>query len=538
MKKMTQIYAMAFVSIAAIAGCQQEIIDSYEGDNIKKVYASLEESSETKTSLNDKEVFWSSDDRIAVFLKNTLRKRFDITPESAGSKKGTFLYDSDYIVTGNNVKIPNNIAYYPFSDVICTRNGDLYIIDNVSLPETQSYVPESFGEESFPMLAVTNDIEDVDFAFRNVCGALAFQLKGSGKIRSISLQGNSEELLSGKAVITAALGENPKISLLPEGNKTVTLDCGAAGVELKNDISTSFFFTLPPVDFKNGFTITVTDINGGTEEYSTSRENSILRSTILRMPEKEYIGTNTSLDHDYVDEYGVNHGPGVEIDGVVWAPVNCGYHKDDFKYGKLYQWGRKYGQGYSGEFWDWNFDSSFDFTYSTYSDSTIPENIPATVSLSEVQSQHNENKFYYMVNSPWDWCSPPNGTLWNSGTEMNPMKTEYDPCPLGWRIPTYAEIEKLSMNYSSFTCDDKDRPGRWFTGSTPYTATVSQLFLPAAGLLYCRDGYSCNRGIYGYYWSSGPSINEAYELCFHSSYNPSVYTGYRAGGQSVRCVQE
>lgn len=29
--------------------------------------------------------------------------------------------------------------------------------------------------------------------------------------------------------------------------------------------------------------------------------------------------------------------------------MNCGYHKDDYKYGKLYQWGRKYGQGYDGE---------------------------------------------------------------------------------------------------------------------------------------------------------------------------------------------
>ena len=39
---------------------------------------------------------------------------------------------------------------------------------------------------------------------------------------------------------------------------------------------------------------------------------------------------------DYVDEYGVNHGTGVKIGKAVWAPVNCGYHKDEFKYGKLY----------------------------------------------------------------------------------------------------------------------------------------------------------------------------------------------------------
>jgi hypothetical protein len=56
-----------------------------------------------------------------------------------------------------------------------------------------------------------------------------------------------------------------------------------------------------------------------------------------------------SSSYDYVDEYGINHGPGVEIGGVIWAPVNCGYNETDFKYGKLYQWGRKYGQGYNGD---------------------------------------------------------------------------------------------------------------------------------------------------------------------------------------------
>ena len=52
---------------------------------------------------------------------------------------------------------------------------------------------------------------------------------------------------------------------------------------------------------------------------------------------------------DYVDEYGVNHGPGIKIGIHVWAPVNCGYHATDYKYGKMYQWGRKYGQGFGDD---------------------------------------------------------------------------------------------------------------------------------------------------------------------------------------------
>ena len=97
----------------------------------------------------------------------------------------------------------------------------------------------------------------------------------------------------------------------------------------------------------------------------------------------------------YIDEYGVNHGEGVEIDGVVWAPVNCGYHATDFKYGKLYQWGRKYGQGY---------DSS---------DASVPTIVAGPVSLSEGQSASNSNKFYTSSDSYTPWLSPSDVTLWN-----------------------------------------------------------------------------------------------------------------------------
>ena len=52
---------------------------------------------------------------------------------------------------------------------------------------------------------------------------------------------------------------------------------------------------------------------------------------------------------DYIDEYGVNHGPGIKVGIHIWSPVNCGYHATDYKYGKLYQWGRLYGQGFGDD---------------------------------------------------------------------------------------------------------------------------------------------------------------------------------------------
>ena len=216
---------------------------------------------------------------------------------------------------------------------------------------------------------------------------------------------------------------------------------------------------------------------------------------------------------DYIDEYGINHGQGVEIDGVVWAPVNCGYHATDYKYGKLYQWGRKYGQGYGS------------------SDASVTSIISGPVLFSVGQSESNTNKFYTSSN---DWITPQDDALWNSGTEDDPVKTEYDPCPEGWRVPTYAELNALKANKSSWTTEDGQN-GYWFSGSASYSASVSRVFFPAAGNRNLYGGVG-DRGSYGFYWSSRPYSNYAFYLCFYSS-DINMYDYYRAFGYSVRCVQ-
>lgn len=221
---------------------------------------------------------------------------------------------------------------------------------------------------------------------------------------------------------------------------------------------------------------------------------------------------------DYVDEYGINRGPGIEIDGVVWAPVNCGYHETDYKWGKLYQWGRKYGQGYDCP-WD-----------KTYDDASVPVKIQGSVNLAAGQSEENANKYYYQSVSPFDWCTTQDSHLWNVGTNNAPVKTEYDPCPAGWRVPTYNELLGLSQNRSSWTTSDGQN-GYWLSGKSSYTSEVSQIFFPAAG--YRRDdredGVDRSRG--GYYYSSSAQNF----LMFYSSY--FTFSTISVGA-SVRCVKD
>lgn len=228
---------------------------------------------------------------------------------------------------------------------------------------------------------------------------------------------------------------------------------------------------------------------------------------------------------DYIDEYGVNHGKGIAVGNTVWAPVNCGYkaatsESKGFPYGKLYQWGRKYGQGYSSN------DESYPSGDNLVEGPVMP---------SVAQSEENADKFYYTV-SPYDWSKVQNDEFWNSGTESAPVKTKNDPCPTGWRVPTYAELYGLRKNHSSLTTVD-GQEGLYLAGDYTYLADAPQVFFPAAGCRYYDDGGASRRGSSGYYWSSRPDSDLAYLLSFVSS--STIMSDYfRATGYSVRCVQE
>lgn len=224
---------------------------------------------------------------------------------------------------------------------------------------------------------------------------------------------------------------------------------------------------------------------------------------------------------DYVDELGVNHGKGVVVAGVIWAPVNCGYEPatadyKGYRYGKLYQWGRKYGQGY---------DSN---------DASYPSGdnmIQGPVMPSWGSSETYKDAFFYGSNN---WCNMQIYDLW---VDSEGKKTKMDPCPSGWRVPTYDELYALTKNYSRSTKDNQK--GSYFVGEYTYIDGLPQVFFPAAGSRLYSSGNVYFRGEGGRYWSSRPYSGSAYYFNFNFDDGGANmnYTS-RAYGYSVRCVQE
>ncbi len=225
----------------------------------------------------------------------------------------------------------------------------------------------------------------------------------------------------------------------------------------------------------------------------------------------------------YVDEFGINHGDGIEIDNLLWAPVNCGYEEDDFTYGKLYQWGRPYGQGYNKNEAEGTLAGDMGDTYER---NRVEELVIEAVGV----SAENADKIYVPKSSLVDdWCTDRVPNL--------SWKAEYDPCPDGWRVPTSAEITKLSENHS----DDatyKGQNGIWFSGSQEYSTILSDvIFIPMAGKAN-GWGYSFNRGGSVGMWTSDVSGTKAIELYVQGESYIMVQAVRRGESGYIRCVKE
>ena len=260
---------------------------------------------------------------------------------------------------------------------------------------------------------------------------------------------------------------------------------------------------------------------------AVSKGNAVITAMAGMQTATCEVVVTSSVPKDYIDEYNINCGAGINIDGVIWAPVNCGYHKTDYPYGKLYQWGRKYGQGYSGEEYK-------NGEYVECNDAVIPNVVKSLVSLNVGQDVNNRNAVYLPDSS--DWTSESSDNLWNSGSESQPIKTEYDPCPKGWRVPTYAEARLLGNHV--LTTNEKGQIGYSFSGSKEHTEADNHLFLPFGGR-WAYIGYAGDdRGQVGYYWTSrSASGKQAYYALLYSEYF-LLDDNIRSYGCSVRCVQQ
>ena len=507
-----------FFSILALAGL---LLSSCAVDEIPTEGGSINaemETDQTRTTVTDEGTFtWSAGDQ--VWLHTTAGSVLGTLSSGAGSSSAKFTY-SGFVgeMTGK--------AVYPYNDGHSVSGNVL----NFVLPASYD-LGSTLTNTNAAMYGVN---VGGTIKFNHLAGVMRFKFKdapaGVNKF-TITLDKKINGTFSADLTADYPVIEASATSV--DAEKTITLNFNA--LTAKSDISV---YVPLPIGIYNSLELGLYDDGQAVWTYSKAVTNAVSRKSLKLMPvvtlsgsvDGDIEGGDSEKLIDYVDEYGENHGPGMKIGETIWAPVNCGYHATDFKYGKLYQWGRKYGQGYEGEL----YAGSYDYI-GVISDATIP--IFAEGGVSEIDGNHKSNANVYYTGAS-NWAAPRNNELWNSGTESNPVKTEYDPCPDGWRVPTYAELNELCQNRSSWTSED-GQYGFGFSGADSYTETVPQVFFPAAGYRSYSTGNADYRGNDGYYSSSRPHGTTNIYILRFSKNNAKMYDGHsRAGGFSVRCVQE
>lgn len=296
---MKRLYDTIFASVLllAISACEENDIDRnapVEDMEVRNTLTAFMENGDTRTTLNETssgtyKPYWSEGDVIGVMIDGRETPARYVLSEGAGTSQGTFtgfLRGSSYV------------AYYPYDNVLSLKEDNL----SVFLPFEQRYVKDSFGADSYPMIAVSTT-EDLDF--RNLCSVLKISITGTEMVESIIFKANDETVkVSGKALIDTQYDKDPVLVMSENALSQVSLNCD--GHTLNSSKATDFHIVVPAQTYKGGFTITVSTTSG---VMTKTIESDIVmeRSQLRAIPEFEFektsgIDPSTTLEGDGTEE--------------------------------------------------------------------------------------------------------------------------------------------------------------------------------------------------------------------------------------------
>lgn len=273
-------------------------------------YATIDDEPDdaTRTLADDQyHVLWHADDRITMFEDLPYGQEYRFAGED-NDPAGPFepIPFEGYIGGGSDLG-GKTFALYPHrKDTKINTDG----VITYQFPGIQTYLPNSFGRGSNPMMA---QAEGKVLRFKNVGGYLCFKLYGDNvSVSSLTLEGNGGEALTGEGQIVMTDG-TPVVTMNREkSSNKVILYCNDP-VELGADADhyTLFWFVLPPVAFSKdggGFTLTVSTSDGKVFSKSAAMDLEIERNNIKNMAPLNVVptGSVSGLSLDGIKPHAAN----------------------------------------------------------------------------------------------------------------------------------------------------------------------------------------------------------------------------------------
>ena len=291
MKRIALYFGLTATLVASCSTREMDLQTPIQ-DNVV-FYASFEQPTEEGTRVYANEdllLRWTADDRVSIFNRITYNQQYQFTGETGDNAGGFRKVDTDEFVTGNT--IPHVVSVYPYQET--TKITESEVI-TVTLPEEQTYAENTFGLVANTMVSVSSDNV---LQYKNVGGFLKISLYGAGAVvNSITLKGNKGEKLAGKAIVTMPIEGSPNIIMANDATDEIRLVFETA-IALGNtaEESKDFWFVIPPVEFKEGFTIVVSGPTCHLEK-STTKDLTIERNKLSKMSPVE---VEASIDNNCI----------------------------------------------------------------------------------------------------------------------------------------------------------------------------------------------------------------------------------------------
>ncbi len=310
-------FLLGLMAVLAVA-CVAEPKETPQVAGDEELVAGIENSG-TRTVVDaDLQVLWETGDQISVFLQTTENRPYALKGEggvASGKFARTTKPSSDFYAA-----VPLNYGVYPYSE---ETTIDAEGVITVTLPSEQAYAEESFGSGANVMVAAS---EDKTLKFKNVGGYIGVRLTGDVAVESIALRANAGEPLAGPAQVTVSPDGEPTMTFSEEDAvETVTVTCEKP-VQLSAE-ETLFWVVVPPAEYVEGFTLTVTYNEGKEFVLEGSESLDLPRSTLVKMAPINIVTPKTLPYVEPFDkEFGAFTVDDVELDELsfVWT-IDKGY---------------------------------------------------------------------------------------------------------------------------------------------------------------------------------------------------------------------
>ncbi|MEG1622059.1 MAG: hypothetical protein RR330_01660 [Alistipes sp.] len=308
MKKTFLSGLLLLVSAATLTNCTKDEAVFLSSTPQTTLSATVEEP--TRTILDGAQVQWLTGDKIMVAHTDTKATAEYTLTEGAGTTSGIF--------AGNDLGQGAKIALYPYQATATYTNDHI----EFELPAQQTYTAKTFANGANPMIAQSN--AQGTLQFKNLCGAICLQLKGTHKVGKIVMI-TAAEKITGKATIATNYTADPALVMDAGASNLLTLACGS--VQLNATTATPFYMVVPAAAYSAGVKFLVVDDAGvAINTLTATKVLTVNRSRVAKLAEQTLVAAkfpDPKFREVLVNTYGFTPtADGKDIDVTLAANQN------------------------------------------------------------------------------------------------------------------------------------------------------------------------------------------------------------------------